>query len=106
MIDQLKSYVEQNNLHIITIENFWVAFNNWKTNNPEEYAKKFFEISPSELNVFVHSIGLRSSEWPECDFNHVTITVLIHYGERRLGNYVAWFSLRDDVDDDDFLEIS
>ena len=105
MIEQLKAYVEQNNLHGKAIERFGIAFNNWKNDYPESYGKSFGHISIEDANVFVHSIGLRASEWPECRFNHVTVTVLIHYGECSLGNYVAWFSLSDDVDDDDFLEI-
>ena len=105
MIEQLKIYVEENNLLDKALECFWVAFNNWKTDSPESYSEKFNNIPMDELNIFVHSIGLRSSEWPECNYNHVTVTILIHYGERQFGSYVAWFSLSEDVDDDDFLEI-
>jgi len=105
MIEQLKRYVEENDLINKAIDGFWSAFRNWENDNPEDYAGVFDNISIEELNVFIHSIGLRSSEWPKCDYNHVTVTILIHYDGRQLGNYVAWFSLGDDVDDDDFLEI-
>ena len=105
MIKQLKAFVEENNLHNKALECFWVAFNNWKNDYPESYHKAFNGVPIESLEVFVHSIGLRSSEWPECDFNHVTVTILIHNHGRSLGNYVVWFSLSDDVDDDDFLEI-
>ena len=104
MIDQLKAYVVANNLPDKALEYFWIAFNNWKHDHPESYLK-ISHIPIEALSIFVHSIGLRSSQWPECDFNHVTVTILIHYGEQQLGNYVAWFSLSEDVDDDDFLEI-
>ena len=105
MIEQLKKYVEINGLHHKAIENFWIAFNNWKKDYSEDYIKIFNDISSDNLNVFVHSIGLRSSEWPECDFNHVTVCVLICYAGRSLGSYRYFFSLSDDVDDDDILEI-
>ena len=101
MVEQLVRHVKGNDLHKKAIKRFWILFDNWKNANPEKYSK----IPIGELNVFVHSIGLRSYQWPKCDFNHVTITILIHYGECQLGNYVAWFSLSDNVDDDDFLEI-
>ena len=105
MIEQLKKYVEENDLQNKAIESFWVAFNNWKVDCPEEYADSFMDIPENKLDIFVHSIGLRSSEWPECDYNHVAITVLIDYNGQSLGSYRAFFSLSEDVDDDDILDI-
>ena len=105
MIEQLKCYIKENNLHNKAIESFWVAFKNWKNDNPIDYAHVFNNVQIEELNVFIHSVGLRSSEWPECDYNHVTVSILIHYEGRQLGNYIAWYSLNSDVNNDDFLEI-
>jgi len=105
MIEQLVKYVTENDLHYKAIEDFWVAFNNWKNSHPEEYRETFAGIPLNELKIFVHSIGLRSSEWPDCDYNHVVITVLIHHDNKQLGSYSALYSLSNDVDDDDFLEI-
>ena len=110
MIEQLKAYVEEKQLHKKALECFWIAFNNWKSDYPKSYSEKFSNIPLEALEVFVHSIGLRSSEWPRCDYNHVTVTVLVHYrddegDDHALADYVAWFSLSADVDDDDFLDI-
>lgn len=105
MINELKAYIEQNNLHDKAIEYFWAAFNNWKHDHSEDFEKKFKDIPIDSINVFVHSIGLRSSEWPDCDYNHVTINVKVHYDNHAFVDYIVWFSLSDDVDDDDFLEI-
>lgn len=105
MIDELKKYVIENNLCNKAIESFWVAFNNWKKDHPDSYAKTFANIPLDALDVFIHSIGLRSSEWPDCGYNHVTINVKAHCDNHALVDYVVWFSLSDDVDDDDFLEI-
>jgi len=105
MIEQLKEYIVKNGLHDRAIEDFWRAFNNWKNDNPEGYGRSLAQITPEELNLFVDTIGLRASQWPECDYSHVTITVLVYHGDRQLGRYVDWFALSDDDDDDDFLEI-
>ena len=105
MVEQLKKYITENRLHDKTVENFWKAFNNWKNEYSKDFTEKFSNIPLDELNVFVHSIGLRSSQWPECDYNHVVVTVLIHYDGRSFGSYRCFFSLCDDVDDDDILEI-
>ena len=105
MIEQLKTYVEENNLLDKALERFWIAFNNWKSDYPESYSEKFSNIPLNAMNVFVHSIGIKSSQWPECNFNHVTVNVKAYYENHALADYVAWFSLSDDVDDDDFLEI-
>ena len=103
--EQLKKYVKENKLHDKAIDCFWIAFNNWKKDCPKKFVESFDGVPLDNLNVFVHSIGLRSAQWPECDFNHVHIGILIHYGDRQLGNYRCFFSLGDDVDDDDILEI-
>ena len=105
MIEELKKYVIENDLCNKAIEGFWIAFNNWKMNHPDSYAETFCNIPIDTLNVFVHSIGLRSSEWPDCDYNHVTVSIKVHHNGQGFANYVAWFSLNDGVDDDDFLEI-
>ena len=105
MVEQLKKYIIENDLQNKSIVNFWVAFNDWKKDYPQEYTNIFDNISINDLNIFVHSIGIRSSEWPECDFSHITVTILIQHNGRLLGNYVNWISLSDDVYDDDFLEI-
>ena len=105
MIEQLKLYILENDLHNRAIKGFWVAFNNWKTNCPDEYEVRFSDILTDKLNVFIHAIGLKSSQWPECDNSHIIITVLIHYEERQLGWYTGYYSLSEDVDDDDFFEV-
>ena len=105
MIEQLKAYVEENDLCSKALNCFWIAFDNWKKDDPETYAEKFHSVPIEAMDVFVHAIGLRSSQWPECSYSHVTITIKIHHNDRAFGNYACWFSLSNDVDDDDFLEI-
>ena len=105
MIEELKKYVSENNLQNRAIDGFWINFNNWKHLNPMDYAEKFSNITPEDLDVFVHSIGLRSSEWPICNYNHVTINVLIHHEDRYMGRYIFFSSLDSDVDDDDLFEM-
>jgi hypothetical protein len=105
MIENLKEYIIKNGLETKAIGNFWTAFKNWKYDNPDEYLKKFSNINPEDLHVFIHSVGLRASEWPECNYFHVTINVKIFHEGRELGNYSNWFSLSTNVENDDFLEI-
>jgi len=110
MVEQLKAYVAENNLHEKAIEYFWRAFNNWRKDFPKSYKKTFKDFSIDDCNIFVHSIGLRSSQWPSCDYSHATVSLLIHHEKdnnhvSEIGNYRAFFSLSDDVDDDDILDI-
>jgi len=105
MVEQLINYITENSLHERALKGFWVAFNNWKNNHQEEYNESFAHIPLDDLHVFVHSIGLRASEWPDCDYRHITVSVIIHYNGEHKGNYTAWFALSDDISDDDFLEI-
>ncbi len=105
MIEELKKYVHENKLHEKAIEDFWIAFNNWEREYPKEYAKKFKKIPIETLNVFVQTVGLRASQWPECEYSHATVTVWVEHKEKYLGKYTVWYSLDDSQYDDDFWEI-
>jgi len=105
MIEKLKKYVLENNLHNKATEYFWRAFNNWKEEESEKYLETFKDIPMDDLKVSIHCIGLRSSQWPDCDYNHVTVSMYIYHKNDQLGNYVVWYPLSDDIDGDDFLEI-
>lgn len=109
MIEELKNYVIENNLINKAKECFWRAFNNWKQENPERYAEKFQDIDEKNLELYVQCVGLRAAAWPECDYNHVTVSMRILHNSKKceeLGTYIIWFSLNgNEEDDDDFLEI-
>lgn len=105
MIQDLIRYIRENHLDEKAIKDFWTAFNNWRQEFPKDYSKKFKKITPEDLNVFVHTIGLRSSQWPECNYSHVTISILIYNQNTQCGKYTVWYSLGEPIDDDDFLEI-
>lgn len=109
LIEQLKDYVIKHNLIQKAKDCFWQAFYTWKTETPEKYAEKFKNIDDKELVLFVQCVGLRAAAWPECDYNHVTISIKILHHSRphgELGNYCVWFPLSgNEGDGDDFLEI-
>lgn len=109
MIEQLKEYVIKNNLIDKAKKSFWQAFNNWKKDDSEKYLEKFKNIDDKDLTLYVQCIGLRAASWPECDFNHVTVSIKILHNAHRggeLGNYIVWFPLNEEENDgDDFLEI-
>jgi len=105
MIEQLKKYVEENMLISEAIEGFWIAFDNWKKDDPHGYDKIFGSILVDNLNILVQSVRLQLSPWPKCDYNHIVITLLIEYNNCQLGNYRYCSSLSFDVYDDDILEI-
>ena len=106
MIEELKQYIYDNDLHNKAISYFWKAFANWKESNPKDYEKKFGNSGKEAIEPFLHAIGLRASEWPDCDYSHITLTVLIPDAKKEYyGTYTVWFSLKDNNIDDDFLEI-
>ena len=104
MIEQLKEFVEKNDMINKTIVDFWTAFECWKTEYPEEYAKDFVNIPENEIDIIIETIGLRSS-WPDCNYSHATVKASVGYNDRTLGYYTRWFPLGDDITGDDFLEI-
>lgn len=109
MIEQLKDYVNNNNLINKAEDCFWQAFNTWKKDAPAKYAEKFKNIADKELVLYVQCVGLRAAAWPDCDFNHVTVSIRVLHNSHKgceLGNYCIWFPLSGKEEDfDDFLEI-
>lgn len=105
MIEQLKKIVLEKDLINKSKEYFWGAFNNWRQDQPKKYAERFKDINDEDINLFVHSIGLKSSEWPNCDYNHITVTLYILSDmdlrkSETLGYYDTFFLLDGEIDDD------
>lgn len=105
MIKELKEYIKENNLISKAKESFWIAFSNWKKSDPIGYSKKFHGKNEACLELYIQCVGLRSADWPNCEYNHVTISIRILHNEEEVGTYIVWFSLSDESLDDDFLEI-
>ena len=99
-IQGLKNFVLKNNLEERSIKGFWNYFNNFQKEHKEEFQETFPDFNSDDLNLTIDSVALRITNWPEEGYNHVIITVEIHYRELYAGRYSIVFSLNGEVEDD------
>ncbi|MBW5446044.1 hypothetical protein GE107_08215 [Cohnella sp. CFH 77786] len=99
-IQSLKNFVFVNNLEERSIKSFWNYFNNFRKEHEEEFKATFPDFNESDLKLSVDSVALRITNWPEEGYNHVVITVELHYKDMYAGRYSIVFSLTGEVEDD------
>ena len=105
MFKDLSNFINQNKLIEQAFEDFNFAFNKWKMDSPEHYNNVFGNKTIECMNVFVHEVSIRFSEWPECDIQHVVITIIIHDANFYIGEYNWFYPISENATPDDFFQI-
>jgi len=94
MVEQLKEFISNNNLHSKAIDRFWAMIKLWQKDHPEEYAKSFRNTPVEGLDIFIHEIGMRVYDWPNCNSNLVRVTIYAsRFGRGGFSYYSCYFSL-------------
>jgi hypothetical protein len=87
-ISDLKKWVIEKDLEKETIKGFWENFNRWREECPEEFEETFDEGYETEkLNIFINTVSLTITNWPDEDFNNVVIRLEFEYDDSYVGNY-------------------
>ncbi|MDW8801456.1 hypothetical protein P8V03_09845 [Clostridium sp. A1-XYC3] len=102
-IIRLKNWILDRNIEKISVSSFWKTFEVYRSESEEEFFKIFRDFNRSELIVKIQSVSLKLGNWPECDYNHIVVTIPIIYKNKNLGNYDLLFSLDGEIDDDYFV---
>jgi len=95
-IQGIKEFVFQYNLEERTISGFWNYFNNYQREYMNEFHNEFPDYSSNEVQLYIDSISLRITNWPDDGYNHVVVALRMHY----TGVYKMTFSLNGEVEDD------
>jgi hypothetical protein len=99
-VQEIKDFVEEYNLKDRSYSGFWNYFNNYKKECNDEFKKEFPEYDPNKIELFVDSVSLRITNWPDDGYNHVVITLRVHYKEAYAAMYQMIFNLSGEVEDD------
>lgn len=102
-IRKLKELICDKNIEERAVLSFWENFERYKNESKEEFIRIFGSFNSSELIVKIQSISLKLGNWPECDYNHIIVTMPILYKGKHLGSYDLLFSLDGQIDDDYFV---
>ncbi len=103
MREQLKLIVDKYNLIEETQNGFWINFNQYKEEEPNEFEKNFYDYSIEKLDIWFHSIAYKMKNWPECDYEFIAIRMEIEYAGRVVGKYEACYSMSGEYEDDYFV---
>lgn len=99
LIKNIKKY----NLEMKSIEAFWFAFNNYKEEDKEEFQNEFPNYNRAALKIEVRTISFKLGNWPYCDYNHIVVDLNVNYEGNDKGDYLVYFSLDGEIEDDFFL---
>lgn len=99
-VQGLKDFVLKHNLEERSISGFWAYFKNYQEDHGEDFQKDFPNYDKSDIGLLTDSVSLRITNWPEDGYNHVVISLRIHYKDLYAGHYKMEFSLTGEVEDD------
>lgn len=99
-IQMIKDFVLTHNLEERSITGFWNYFNNYQKECSEEFQKEFPDYDANHVEVFIDTVSLRITNWPDDGYNHLIIVVRMHYKDQYAGMYEMIFNLSGDVEDD------
>lgn len=99
-IKGLKNWVIEGNLEEKATSGFWNYFGNYQKDYYEDFEKDFPNYDSNKVDLSIDSVALRITNWPDEDYNHVVLTVRIHYNDKFAGKYRMVFNLDGTVEDD------
>ena len=87
-LKNFKKLIQEKNLEQKTVEGFWENFNSWKEEYPEEYIETFKQgFIPEKLFIYINTVNLTITNYPDEDFNHVVIRLNFEYDDSSIGEY-------------------
>ncbi|MFM1655772.1 hypothetical protein ACI7RC_27280 [Brevibacillus sp. B_LB10_24] len=103
-IKGLKEWVLKNNLEERSIKGFWNAFQTYREECSDAFEKDFPDFDRKHVTIFVDTVSLTITNWPDEDYNHVVVSIRIQYKGKAAAMYKMVFSLTGEVEDD-YLDI-
>lgn len=101
-VGELREWVINNDIEKRSIEGFWIAFENYKVESPEEFKSYFGSFDEKHLDIKVQQVALMLSDYPKYESIHIITYIPIIYYSRTIGLYRLLFTLNGVVYDDYF----
>ncbi|MFD2115635.1 hypothetical protein ACFSTH_11635 [Paenibacillus yanchengensis] len=99
-VEAMKDFVFKHNLEERSFNAFWNYLSNYQKDNLDDFEKDFYEFNKNEIELFIDTVSLRITNWPEEGYNHVVISVRIHYKTLYRGHYTIVYSMDGEIEDD------
>jgi hypothetical protein len=97
-----KDLIEQFDIPCKAEKAFWVAFENYRNDDSDEFSRIFNNGDVNKLFINIQTISFKLGNWPECNYNHIVVWIPIYYEDSHVGDYNVMFSLDGEIDDDMF----
>ncbi|MBI6871795.1 hypothetical protein [Clostridium aciditolerans] len=102
-IKKMKEWIYDSNIEKRAVSSFWKTFEIYRNESEEEFSKVFGKFNSNELISEIQTISLKLGNWPDCDYNHIAVTIPNFYKNKHVGTYDLLFSLDGQIDDDYFI---
>lgn len=102
-INELKNWAIEHNIDKRIIEFFENLLINYEKDDPEEYNGFMQGIDKEMLTYNVHTISLNLGNWPECNYNTISVATRVYYKDKQIANYKVLYLFSGEVEDD-FVE--
>lgn len=107
--EELKKWIIEHDIEQKAYKGFWMNLENYKIEEPNEFMCYFSayigEEDRGDFEVEIKSVSINySNSYPNCDYNHVIVTIPIRYKGKEVGYYQLLLNF-DGTPDDDFFVI-
>ncbi|MFC3791557.1 hypothetical protein ACFOQM_22760 [Paenibacillus sp. GCM10012307] len=99
-IKGIKEFVAKYSLEERSFKGFWDYFNMYQKEHKDDFEKDFNGFNSKEIELFIDTVSLRITNWPEEGYNHIVISVRVHYKGKYMCYYTIVFALNGEVEDD------
>jgi len=103
MLDELRDFVEKNDLLEKTKLLFTKNLEEYKVEEVEEFKSYFGEYDETNLSIWLDSVSYKVHNWPVGDYNYIMITYHINYSNEIVGRYDACFMADGEFENDYFV---
>ena len=101
ILNEIKTYVENNDLKDKTICNFYRVFSFYKRECGSDEERRLIEkLDEHGFTFSIKTVGLRASAWPEWGYRHIVITLQVNYKGQDIGEYIHCYGLDGSSDDE------
>lgn len=101
-INELREWAKDNDVANRIISSFKKLLKNYELEDNIEYDQIMKGIDVNNLRYNVHTVSLNLSNWPECSYNTVSVSMRVFFKEKQIANYSVFYLFSGEAEDDLF----
>ncbi|MFD2115090.1 hypothetical protein ACFSTH_06140 [Paenibacillus yanchengensis] len=99
-VKKLKEMVIDKGLEEKSILGFWNSLNRYSAEKREDFENVFPNYDKELVSVYVNTVSLTMTSWPDEDYIHIVLRLEIRYGSQFAADYRMVFNLDGTIEDD------